>query len=364
VAPTHARLIALGAACLSLIAAAPALAAPLVPDMRTRPLPTSGSDPFIQAGGTTGKQLAFSNGWANYGDGPWETAPAGPASADDCDNDGDNDNDVIVNERVYNDDNNNGAFDRGVDTTFTNHPAGCMVFHPAHNHFHIEDAGQYSLLAEPTGAPAGISTKVSFCLLDIGSFNLSLPGAPASSFYTGCNPSVQGISVGWFDEYGAHLAGQQIDLNSGLPAGNYCLRSEFDPLNRFVEQDETNNVAQQRYFIDAASFVVTPLAGACVLDQEPPPPVTPPPTDTPPDTKIVSGPEGKTADASPRFRFRANEPATFACSLDGKRWRLCESPKQYRQLDEGRHRFTVRATDGAGNVEPEPARARFKVVVG
>lgn len=82
---------------------------------------------------------------------------------------------------------------------------------------------------------------------------------------------------------------------------------------------------------------------------------------TPPETQITGGPADKTRDRTPRFRFQAGEPATFECRRDGRSWRSCASPKPYQRLGLGWHRFRVRATDLAGNVEAEPASVRFRI---
>ena len=64
-----------------------------------------------------------------------------------------------------------------------------------------------------------------------------------------------------------------------------------------------------------------------------------------------------------RFRFRADEPATFECRLDGGKWNRCEPPKKLeRRLAKGKHTFRVRATDAAGNREAKPAKWEFRVV--
>lgn len=50
-----------------------------------------------------------------------------------------------------------------------------------------------------------------------------------------------------------------------------------------------------------------------------------------------------------RFAFKANEdPISFRCKLDSRRWRGCKSPRRYR-VKPGRHIFRVQATDQAGN---------------
>lgn len=88
----------------------------------------------------------------------------------------------------------------------------------------------------------------------------------------------------------------------------------------------------------------------------------PPPDKTPPQTKISSGPAGKTGAEKATFRFRSSEAgSTFQCKLDRKPWRSCRSPKTYRDLKDGKHTFKVRARDGAGNVDPTPAKRSWRV---
>ena len=92
-----------------------------------------------------------------------------------------------------------------------------------------------------------------------------------------------------------------------------------------------------------------------------PAPEQPPDTD-PPETTITNGPPYKIEKSKVRFKFRSNEPgSTFECKKDKKSWKPCTSPARMKRLDEGRHKFKVRATDPAGNTDPTPAKARFKV---
>ena len=51
------------------------------------------------------------------------------------------------------------------------------------------------------------------------------------------------------------------------------------------------------------------------------------------------------------FRFASEPGATFECSLDKAPWKPCRSPVLYTGLVDGRHRFSVRARDAAGNLE-------------
>jgi hypothetical protein len=83
---------------------------------------------------------------------------------------------------------------------------------------------------------------------------------------------------------------------------------------------------------------------------------------TVPDTAITSGPSGTVASRDATFAFTSTEAgSTFECSLDGAAYSSCSSPKGYTGLANGSHAFRVRATDGAGNVDPTPASRTWKV---
>jgi acid phosphatase type 7 len=77
---------------------------------------------------------------------------------------------------------------------------------------------------------------------------------------------------------------------------------------------------------------------------------------TPPQTTITSGPTGTVSARDASFAFSSSEKrSTFQCRLDGAAWAACTSPKLYSGLADGPHRFEVRATDRAANVDPTPA---------
>jgi hypothetical protein len=61
------------------------------------------------------------------------------------------------------------------------------------------------------------------------------------------------------------------------------------------------------------------------------------------------------------FGFRANEPATFRCSLDHAPWAPCTSSVRFPTLGLGRHVFRVRAVDRLGNTERTPATFTWRV---
>ena len=82
---------------------------------------------------------------------------------------------------------------------------------------------------------------------------------------------------------------------------------------------------------------------------------------TPPDTSIVSGPEGLIAVRDPSFTFSSEEGARFECSLDAGAYAPCSSPYTAAPLPDGPHTFAVRAVDEAGNVDPSPAERAFTI---
>ena len=83
-----------------------------------------------------------------------------------------------------------------------------------------------------------------------------------------------------------------------------------------------------------------------------------------PDTTIIAGPIGATADASATFSFLspdAGPGATFECSLDGRAFDACGSPATYGNLAMGVHTFAVRVRDSGGNLDPTPATRTWTV---
>ena len=74
----------------------------------------------------------------------------------------------------------------------------------------------------------------------------------------------------------------------------------------------------------------------------------------------VKKPKVKGSNAT--LKFSADErSSSFECKLDKGKFRACESPKKYKKLDKGKHKFFVVATDAAGNEEEKAAKAKFEV---
>jgi Tol biopolymer transport system component len=81
-----------------------------------------------------------------------------------------------------------------------------------------------------------------------------------------------------------------------------------------------------------------------------------------PNTRITDGPGDVIHKDKATFKVKAvpADGATFECKLDGKPFKPCESPKTYKNLDKGKHKFRVRASNADGT-DPTPASDSFKV---
>ncbi|MCW5636112.1 MAG: hypothetical protein KIT17_22440 [Rubrivivax sp.] len=137
-----------------------------------------------------------------------------------------------VYQRVFNSDGSSALFF-----------AGWFQWHNGHNHFHFDDFALYTL--QPINAPGGSArtgSKTTFCVMDTTPVNLSLPGASSQAVYSSCGVALQGMSVGWGDTYGAHLAGQELDFTDNAD-GIYQVRIEIDPKKVMIESDRTDNVS-------------------------------------------------------------------------------------------------------------------------
>lgn len=86
-----------------------------------------------------------------------------------------------------------------------------------------------------------------------------------------------------------------------------------------------------------------------------------PTDDSPPNTRILSGPPRSTFKTRAKFRFASSEPQShFQCKLDKKKWKACSNPFKAK-VKPGKHLFKVRAIDRFGNADPTPARFGWRV---
>jgi hypothetical protein len=124
--------------------------------------------------------------------------------------------------------------------------ASDVVYHESHQHFHFADFASYLLLARDGSgryqATTKKGTKTSFCIMD----TIRVDGGYRDQ-YRVCGRELQGLSVGWGDEYGAELPDQWIALGAQpLADGEYGVQSIADPkgvLNEGGGGREADNAA-------------------------------------------------------------------------------------------------------------------------
>ena len=238
--------------------------APLLPDLVTLSIH---GDELLVAHERGHVVLRLANEIGNRGDGPLEIFPS--VASSDCDGDGGPSNDRDASQRVFEDTNASGVFERGVDAVASERRFGCVRYHPAHEHWHVLRSARYELRREPRGGLVASSRKLGFCHGD-NRLAFPGPGTPAEPLYPfgslaprRCDASAtQGISVGYADVYALDLPGQQLRIDD-LSAGRYCLVSRADPDGLLEEVDERNNVRRTLIRLRPGSLGVRRLPGSC-----------------------------------------------------------------------------------------------------
>ncbi len=248
-------LLALGFGALALGAAPSADAAldcsagttELLPDLRAFPA----SDLSITSRGKS-QRLRFTTMSGNYGPGPLVLRGGEIVSGK---------SKQRVYQRVY----KQPCYDPN-DTNYTESLVGEFVYHPQHRHFHLENYARYELI--PDSGQASLrrtSTKTSFCIQN----TLQIPGFTdgdpnKGGYFLACNGTLQGMSRGWADKYGASLAGQEIDI-TGIPAGDYRLVISVNPEQRVHEADfssssslPANNVSSVHVHLENGIVAILP----------------------------------------------------------------------------------------------------------
>jgi hypothetical protein len=220
-------------------------------------------------------RLRVSNTVANVGNGPLEMSGNGQF----CEGD---DGRFTV-QRFYDDTddaNSVGFFDREDEGGDPDREAnaGCSRYHEEHDHWHFDNFARYRLLDERTEELVAGSRKISFCVIDTGQPYPDLPGSPDGGYYpqdpanpkfpTCSETSVDGLSIGWEDTYGASLPGQGIKVTD-LPRGHYCLVLETDPAGQgtpngvLEESNESNNLRDIRVWLRPHRGVVRRVSHNC-----------------------------------------------------------------------------------------------------
>lgn len=143
----------------------------------------------------------------------------------------------IVYQRMYTE---NGSYQDRV--------AGLFVYHPTHDHIHVDGFEAYNLRDIETDRILASSGKVSFCLanIDWGEATRAFSDRDKVALaFTGweCDKTEQSINTGYGDYYEPHLPFQWIDVTT-VPSGQYWLEIRVDPSDVLLESDESNNAVR------------------------------------------------------------------------------------------------------------------------
>ena len=212
-----------------LVLAAPAQAAtPNLPDIYMSRL----RDFRIEQASNGEKRLRFTTVMANKGPGRFEARLQRPNTST---------SQMTVQQRVYNTDGTSQYRDIPGTHAFWGGDG--------HSHWHVYKLQRFTIhkLNADGSESASLASgaKTGFCFYDNTKFDLAIPGAPQTPYYTGCGTTSSlsvrvGLSVGWADTYGASLNRQWIKIN-GLPDGKYRVRVYADPSHWFTDKTTTNN---------------------------------------------------------------------------------------------------------------------------
>lgn len=139
---------------------------------------------------------------------------------------------------------------------------GTFDYNHRHGHLHLQTFARYQLWSlGPKGNPkeaVATNDKVGFCLMDIDPVDLERPNAASAPVYSGCRADVQGISVGYGDEYVAQLFEQDLDIND-LPDGNYALVTVTNPEVEIDEENYRNNTSVVMISLQGGALAPYPL---------------------------------------------------------------------------------------------------------
>lgn len=139
---------------------------------------------------------------------------------------------------------------------------GTFDYNHRHGHLHLQTFARYQLWSlGPQGGlrePVATNSKVGFCLMDITPVDGKRPNAAPAPVYAGCRADVQGISVGYGDEYVAQLMEQDLNITD-VPDGNYALVTTANPDREIDEAGYGNNTAAVMLALQGGALVPYPL---------------------------------------------------------------------------------------------------------
>lgn len=234
--------------------------------------------------------------------------------------------------------NNYAAPSDGVITSWTSSLNGTVAFSTFRS---APGAGNYARIAEDLRTINGVRTTfaVRMPVLAGDRIGVRVPGAAANGclYLTGDSADVIGIgttgALGGPPETYSPALGYRFNLSAVIEAD--------------ADRDGYGDETQDGCPGEAA------VQGPC-------------PDRTAPETTITTPPKKKFKTKTRNFvrikiEFSASEAdSTFSCKLDGHPSSPCSSPLKAK-IGVGKHRFSVAATDRAGNTDVTPDQVRFQV---
>jgi hypothetical protein len=198
--------------------------------------------------------LRFSNGIANTGAGPWALRPEPSIEFARANN--------LSTVSAVQEIRDSGAYYKCGEqpkqvtacyNVISESVAGTFLFHPEHNHWHIDHVALFEVRrGSPTGPVVGAnSIKTTFCLIDW--YKLEDNSPTVERVFFDCYSSFQGVSAGWVDQYHQSTSGQQVDLTGVADGDDYYLVSTANHAGIFRETDTTNNTAWVRFSLTSDS---------------------------------------------------------------------------------------------------------------
>ena len=195
----------------------------------------------------------------------------------------------------------------------------------------VGPGGQKTLLWSDAGGAIG-------CAPDASGVTFTLDDEAATTYPCDANPS--GTFKPTNDPTGCPASSDAFPAPA--PPGPY-------PVALTVFDGANPNGTWSLFVIDEFTGDMGTISGGWTLDLQ----------TTPPETVISAK---KIKGNTVKFRFTSNVPgSTFQCKLDKRKFKPCSSPKKYRKLSDGKHKFKVRAVDASGNVDATPSRKKFKI---
>lgn len=278
---------------------------------------------------------------------------------------------ITLSNSNYPDAGGNGSFSVTLAGSGTNQIAAPSLVNPAGGDFH-QLAGSVTIDHGATDALLGTADfdfepRNQGAVPDIGADEFNLPTTPSITSTSPVSPadnnspSVQGTA-----DAGTTVSLYDNSSCSGASLGTGAAATFASPGIAIAVGDNTTTELHA-LATDPRGHVSNCSPGFHYMENTPSPPGNPPPggaQDTrPPQTKIKSAPDKvvKTQKRKARFSiaFKADEAATFTCSLDDAKPATCGSPFEGK-VKKGKHTVVVIATDSAGNAS-KPATVSWKV---